>query len=149
MPETNTKLGDYREKQLVARLPKGQGGGTIPIVIDNKQIRQRIFNLEEPLTISETMQELKKLTDEFEAKDGQKKYTYQVMMKLDDIGWRSGHWSNIGSDSVANFPQKYKIADANTGEEIPYDGEVTDVIINMMDYDPQFDKSYEPEEADF
>ncbi len=37
MPETNTKLGDYREKQIVARLPKGQGGGTIPIVIDNKK----------------------------------------------------------------------------------------------------------------
>jgi len=149
MPETNTKLGDYREKQLVARLPKGQGGGTIPIVIDNKQIRQRIFNLEKPLSISETMQELKKLTDEFEAKDGQKKYTYQVTMKLDDIGWRSGHWSDIGSDSVANFPQKYKIADEE-GNEIPYDGEVTDVIINLMDCDPKFEKeNVEPEEADF
>ena len=145
MPETNTKLGDYREKQLVARLPKGQGGGTMAIVINNKKVRQRIFNLEEPLTISETMQELEKLTDQFEKDDGKKKYSYQVAMRLEDIGWRSGHWSNIGShDSIGNFPQKYKIADEE-GNEIPYDGEVTDVIIYMMDYDPRFDT----EEADF
>ncbi len=96
------------------------------------------------------MQELKKLTDEFEAKDGQKKYSYQVTMKLEDIGWRSGHWSDIGPhDSIGNFPQKYKRADEE-GNEIPYDGEVTDVIINLMDYDPQFDtENVEPEEADF
>lgn len=147
------KLGGYREKDMVAKIPKGQTNdknmGVIPIVINNVKVKQRIFDLQEPLTITEVLEELDDVRDYFaiRLKEG-KKYSFQVSMKLQDIGWRSTKFSNLNlNNPMAQFATKYQIALET--EAPPFDALVEEMIINLIPYNPNLDSAELPALDDF
>lgn len=147
------KLGGYREKDMVAKIPKGQTNdknmGVIPIVINNVKVKQRIFDLQEPLTITEVMEELDDVRDYFvmKLKEG-KKYSFQVSMKLQDIGWRSTKFSNLNlQKEMVQFATKYQVALET--EAPPFDALVEDLIINLIPYNPNLDSAELPALDDF
>ena len=138
-------LGGYREKNMVARIPKGQRNeknkGIIPIVINNVQVKQRIFDLDKPLTITQVMDELDDVRDYFgiKLKEG-KKYSFQVTLKMQDIGWRSSKFSNLHLDKpMAQFAIKYQVALDADDPEAPFDALVEELIINLLPYNPDLD----------
>lgn len=152
-------LGGYREKAMVAKVPKGpkyeKNPDYLPIVINNVQVKQRIFDLDKPLTITQVMQELEKVRDYFmkgdptiKRKSETKKYSFQVTIKLQDIGWRSSKFSNLNSsEDMAKFAIKYQ--DAINELEAPFDALVEELIINLLPYNPDLDLVELPALDDF
>ena len=147
------KLGGYREKDMVAKIPKGQTNdknmGVIPIVINNVKVKQRIFDLQKPLTITEVMEELDDVRDYFDIKlKERKKYSFQVAMKMQDIGWHSTKFSNLNlNNPMAQFATKYQIALET--EAPPFDALVEELIINLIPYNPNLDNEELPALDDF
>lgn len=135
-------LGKYDEKDLVVRIP--QGNQLLPIVVDKKRVKVRSFNLGgKKLTISELTEELEKVKQQMMTRGDHLLYSFQVVVKLDGIGWRSSYIVNATPGKpLMYFATKYQIMNEDE-PDAPFDAEVEEVSIYCYAYNERYDNVYE------
>jgi hypothetical protein len=138
----STVLGSYVEKDLVIKLP--QGNTTMPVVVNKKRVRVRNFDLgNQTLTINELNTELEKVKQKMMHQGDHLRYSFQVVVKLDGIGWRSSYIVNARPDKpLMYFATKYQIM-GDSEVDAPFDAEIVDVAIYCYGYDERYDETYE------
>jgi|694.fasta_scaffold62900_5 hypothetical protein len=138
----STVLGSYVEKDLVVKLPKGNT--TVPVVVNKKRVRIRNFDLgNQSLTIDEVNTELEKVKQKMIQQMDHLRYSFQVVVNLDGIGWRSSYIVNARPDKpLMYFANKYQIA-GDTEADAPFDAEVVNIAIYCYGYDEKYDRTYE------
>ena len=138
----STVLGRYIERDLVVKLP--QGNTTVPVVVNRKRVRIRNFDLgNQTLTISELNTELEKVKQKMMQQGDHLLYSFQVIVQLDGIGWRSSYIVNARPDKpLMYFATKYQVMNEDD-VDAPFDAEVVNVAIYCYGYDEKYDQTYE------